>query len=319
MNIVFTGSTKLGMLCCQKLIDIGEYVAGIISAPENIRINSIDYTSKNVLHRNFSSIAKRHEIPYYEIGDRGMKDERLIGFLQKTEMDFMLVAGWHHIIPEEIRRMAPKGAAGIHASLLPKYRGGAPLVWAIINGETETGVSLFYLEKEIDTGGILAQSRIPIAFEDDIYTLYEKVNIKSVEIVTETIPKVRSGTLDVRAQDELQATYFPLRSPSDGIIDWGKNAIEIYNWVRAQTKPYPGAYTYLQGNQKTLLWRVSPAENLPENSRLKPGEIVHDGANAIVHCREGYVRLLDYEISGESNPVIRRGRFGNYNEKDSFS
>ncbi|MEK6844010.1 MAG: methionyl-tRNA formyltransferase [Nanoarchaeota archaeon] len=314
MNIVFTGSTELGMLCCQKLIDLGEHVAGIISAPENIKITSTPHTSKNVLHRNFSSIAKRHEIPYYEIGDRGMKDEGLVGFLQKTEMDFMLVAGWHHIIPEKIRRMAPKGAAGIHASLLPKYRGGAPLVWAIINGETETGVSLFYLEKGIDTGGILAQSRIPIAFEDDIRTLYDKVNIKSVEIVIETIPKVRSGTLDVRTQDELQATYFPLRFPSDGIIDWDKNAIEIYNWVRAQTKPYPGAYTYLDGNQKTLLWKVSPAENLPENSHLQPGEIMHDGANAIVHCREGYVRLLDYEISGENNPVIRRGRFGNYNE-----
>jgi len=317
MNIVFTGSTNLGMLCCQRLIDMGESVTGIISAPEKIRIASSNYETRNVQHRNFSLVARENKIPYYEIGEKGMKDGALVDFLQDTGVDFMLVAGWHHIIPEKIRRMASKGVAGLHASLLPRYRGGAPLVWAIINGETETGVSLFYLEKGIDTGDILAQARIPIDFEDDISTLYEKVNVKSVDLVAGTIPKVKSGTLEVQAQDSSQATYFPQRLPSDGMIDWNKNPTVIYNWVRAQTKPYPGAFTYFQGNQKALVWKVLPTENPQVIRQQQPGEIINIGEDTLVRCQGGFIRLLDYEINGKKNPLVENGRFGNSNDKEN--
>ena len=157
------------------------------------------------------------------------------------------------MIPDAILKLAKKGAMGIHGSLLPKYRGNAPFVWAMINGEKETGVSLFYFEKGIDEGDIVARKEFPIEENETIKDVLEKARTASVDILLEYLPMIANGTAPKIPQDHSQATIFPKRTPEDGLIDWSWNAKRIKDFIRAQTKPYPGAFTIIN-NKKIVLW-----------------------------------------------------------------
>lgn len=186
-----------------------------------------------------------------------MQDEIMaFSYLQRLshwQPDLLLVLGWYYIIPREVRERAPLGCAGIHASLLPKYRGGAPIPWAIINGETTTGVTFFYMGDGIDDGDIITQKEFPIEGVDNCATLYEKATQASVQMLRQYLPQIANGTAPRIPQDHSQATYFPLRKPEDGLIDWSWDAKRIRNFIRAQTKPYPGAFTYIK-NKKVIIW-----------------------------------------------------------------
>lgn len=308
MNTVIVGATSLTQKCAERILAKGLPIAGIVSSPKAFSISYSKEPVVNVQHSDMQSLASKNNIPYYEIGECGMKDKGLESFLEDTKMDFMLVAGWYHMVPRKIRELASRGAAGIHASLLPKYRGGAPLVWALINGEEKTGVSLFYLEDGVDKGGILAQKTISIKKEDTIKTLYDKVNEESISIVGETLPKIISGEIISTAQNEDGATHYPQRSPKDGLIDWNDSPEQIYNWVRAQTRPYPGAFTYL-GDDKIKIWSVdikSPEEEL--SREISPGTIFNSEDKTYVKCSDGFISLTDYEVEDSQNPRIN-GRF----------
>jgi methionyl-tRNA formyltransferase len=156
--------------------------------------------------------------------------------------------------------------AGIHASLLPKYRGGAPLVWAIINGEKTTGVSLFYFDQGVDTGDVIAQKKIEISDTDDIRTVYEKATLAAVDVLRESLPLIREGQAPRIPQDHANATIFPQRKPEDGLIDWTRTPDEIRNFIRAQTRPYPGAFTVLEG-KKVTIWDADIVDLNSENNQ----------------------------------------------------
>ena len=172
--------------------------------------------------------------------------------ITRWQPDLLLVLGWYYMIPRKVRESAPLGCVGFHASLLPKYRGGAPIPWAIINGETETGVSFFYLDGNMDSGDIISQIAFDIGENDTCGTVYEKATLASIKILQEYIPQIAAGTAPRIAQDETQATYFPQRKPEDGLIDWSWNAKHIHSFIRAQTRPYPGAFTFIEGKKVTI-------------------------------------------------------------------
>jgi methionyl-tRNA formyltransferase len=175
------------------------------------------------------------------------------GTVMDIKPDLILAIGWYYMIPDQMMKLAGKGAIGIHGSLLPKYRGNAPFVWAMINGEKETGISLFYFEKGIDEGDIIAQKKIPIGEKETIRDILNKARGSSVEILLEYLPKIADGTAPRIPQDNSQATLFPKRTPDDGLIDWSWDAKRIHDFIRAQTKPYPGAFTYIN-NKKVIIW-----------------------------------------------------------------
>jgi methionyl-tRNA formyltransferase len=182
-----------------------------------------------------------------------MSDPKYIKTIQAWGPDFGLAIGWYYMVPRVVRDLFPLGIAGMHASLLPKYRGGSPLVWAIINGEAKTGVTLFYFDDGVDTGEIISQVEIKITRDDTIKTVYEKATQISRDILREYIPLIRQGIAPRIPQDHRVATQFPQRKPEDGLLDWSKSAEEIQNFIRAQTKPYPGAFTFVQG-KKVIIW-----------------------------------------------------------------
>ncbi len=173
------------------------------------------------------------------------KASELISSISEHQPDLCIVVGWYWVLKPDLLNMVPYGWLGIHASLLPKHRGGAPLVWAVINGETKTGLSLFYFDEGMDTGDIVAQKEISIEFEDTIADILAKAEIQSLEIVKENYPLLLKGDAARQNQDHRQATYVALRQPSDGRIDWSQPAQTIYNFIRAQTHPYPGAFCFL--------------------------------------------------------------------------
>jgi methionyl-tRNA formyltransferase len=250
MRTIFFGATDLGYQCCERLLDRGENIVGLFTIPREFRISySPTQPVKNVLFRDLHQLADRHGIPLVEV--TGKMDE-YIGKVAELHPDLIVVIGWYYMVPRRMRELASKGCVGVHASLLPRYRGGAPLVWAMINGEPEAGVTLFHFADGIDDGDIIAQQSFPIESTDTIREVLDKATRASIEIVETYLPRLAEGTAPRTAQDHSRATLLPQRSPDDGLIDWAWDPVRINNFIRAQTKPYPGAFTYIGGKRVTI-------------------------------------------------------------------
>lgn len=251
MRVVFFGATELGHRCCQTLIESGEELVGIVSMPEQFPISYATEPVRNVTYRSFADLAERASVPLVEV--TSLKSAEVVETVRAWRGDLGLAIGWFYLVPTALREAFPRGVVGIHASLLPRYRGGAPLVWAMINGEEQTGVTLFYLDDGVDTGDVIAQMEVEIGRDDTIGQVYARAAAASVDLVRTYVPLIRKGTAPRSPQDHSQASVFPQRSPDDGEIDWSKSAEEIRNFIRAQTRPYPGAFTRING-RKLVVW-----------------------------------------------------------------
>ncbi len=254
MKVLFFGASELGYDCCECLINNNIEIAGIFTIPQNFSIKYKDEIEKivikNVTFKDFNELGRKYNIPVTTV--EGNVAE-YCDYIQNLKPDLIVVIGWYYMIPQSIMQIPPKGSIGIHASMLPKYRGNAPLVWAIINGEKESGVSLFYFENGIDSGDIIAQQKFNIENTDTIKDVLEKVKICSKEILIENIILLKENRAPRCVQDHSQATVFPKRTPKDGEINWSLSIKEIKDFIRAQTKPYPGAFTYING-KKVIIW-----------------------------------------------------------------
>ena len=257
MRIVFFGASELGHSCYKLILDHKLCdVVGMFTIPQEFKISYSKRPVRNYLYADFHNLANEYHIPIIEVTEKMSFYRDQVAALNP---DFLLVIGWYYMIPRSLREVAPKGCAGIHASLLPKYRGGAPLVWAMINGEKETGVSFFYLVDEADAGDIIAQKRFPIEQSDTIRDLLAKTESASHEILLEMLPKIADGTAPRTPQNHAEATTVPQRKPEDGLIDWSWSAERIQNFIRAQTRPYPGAFTVIDG-KKVTIWEATVEE-----------------------------------------------------------
>ncbi len=257
MNIVFFGATELGYKCCRLIIENKlANICGIFTIPQEFNISYSDKPVINVNFADFHELGNEFGIPVTDVtGKMGTYTDKI----QKFNPDLIVVIGWYYMIPEAIRNLAAKGCVGMHASLLPKYRGGAPLVWAIINGEEKTGLTFFYLGSGVDNGDIIAQHEIEIKETETIKDILDKVTASALDITREFIPMLSSGKAPRIKQDESQATTVPQRKPEDGQIDWNWDVKRIKNFIRAQTKPYPGAFTIING-KKINLWDAEITE-----------------------------------------------------------
>lgn len=253
MKTVFFGSSLLGYRCCEQLLRNGANIVHIFTIPQEFSIsyNAGDESKvSNVNYADFRLLSKKYGVGLTEVVSKLSNYEEIY---KSVSPDFALAIGWYHMIPYSFIDATPRGVAGIHGSLLPKYRGNAPLVWAMINGEKQTGVSLFYFEKEVDAGDIIDQEKVDITENDTISDLLKKVESASLSILDRTYPLIESGTHQSVPQKHEDATYYPARSPKDGEIDWSMSVKQIRDFIRAQTRPYPGAFTII-GNTKITLW-----------------------------------------------------------------
>ncbi len=301
MRIVFLGASELGWECCRTLLESGQQVVGILSIPREFRISWSTRPVTNVRFKSFDNLSREYGVPIEHVTSK-MSDPRYRMLLESWNPDLLVVIGWYYLVPRALRDSAPLGAVGIHASLLPRYRGGAPLVWAMINGERESGISLFHFADGVDTGDVIAQRTFAISLEDDISTLIWKSTAASLDVLRECMPKLAAGTAPRLPQDHSKATVVPQRKPEDGLLDWNRlTALEAYNWVRAQTRPYPGAFTFL-GREKITLWRVVPPAT-PKMVDAPPGAVVISRSDVPevfgVVCADGkLVGVSEAEVSG---------------------
>ena len=194
---------------------------------------------------------------------------------------------YRNLLSDEVLSLAPLGGFNLHGSLLPRYRGRAPVNWVLVNGESETGVTLHKMVKRPDAGDIVGQQRVAIAEEDSALTLHKKVLAAAAHLLEEQLPKLKSGSATFSPQDESQASYFGRRSAADGEIQWHHSAGAIHNLVRAVTEPYPGAFSYL-GQRKLIVWRSRP---LAIEHDKQPGTVLSI-APLVVACGEGALEII---------------------------
>ena len=228
---------------------------------------------------------------------RNVNDAEAVAWIREKTPDVMLVVGWTQLVKPELLKVPRTAALGFHASLLPKYRGRAPVNWAILNGESETGNTMIVLEPGADEGDIVSQRRIPITDEDDCATIYQKVSDTECEMLDEVLPLIQQGRVPRTKQDPAQATVMPKRRPEDGLIDWNWTSKRLYDWIRALTRPYPGAFTFLAG-QKITIWKASW---MTGSLRNPPGSIEFDRDRCpLVATRDGYLKLLQIECESQA-------------------
>ncbi|HEN7338746.1 bifunctional UDP-4-amino-4-deoxy-L-arabinose formyltransferase/UDP-glucuronic acid oxidase ArnA [Serratia marcescens] len=236
----------------------------------------------------FSSVARlgaELDLPVYAPED--VNHPLWVDRIRALQPDVIFSFYYRHMLSDEILSLAPQGGFNLHGSLLPRYRGRAPVNWALVNGETETGATLHKMVKRPDAGDIVGQQKVAIADGDIALTLHKKVLEAAQIVLKEQLPKLKNGTATFTRQDESQASYFGRRSAADGEILWHKSAKEINNLVRAVTEPYPGAFSYL-GQRQLIVWR---SRVLDTQHDKQPGTVLSTSP-LVIACGEGALEIV---------------------------
>ena len=242
-RIVVFAAERVGLACVQALMKSGANLVGVITAHDGLMDQIADWVT-------FDELATAHGLPLLKI--RNCRRPEVAEKVAELKPDLICVVSWSMIIPPEILALAGQGAVGIHYSLLPARRGGAPLNWALIDGLTESGITLYYLDEGVDTGDIIASLAFQIEAGDNAKTLLDKIVVLAPRLLLEYIDGILAGSAPRRKQDDSQASTTPRRRPEDGLIDWSRSPQELYNFIRALSPPYPGAFTFV-GERKLVI------------------------------------------------------------------
>lgn len=282
MNIVFMGTPAFSVPILEALVASEYTVSAVVTQPDR------PVGRKKVLTPSpVKEAALKHQIevlqPEKISGSPEM--ERII----ELNPDLIVTAAFGQFLPTKLLNVPKYGAINVHASLLPKYRGGAPVHYSLIKGEKETGVSIMYMKKKMDAGDVLAQKSLPITRADDVGTLFNRLSILGRDLLMETIPKIFEGDVHPVPQDEARVTFSPNITPEQEVLNWNKTAAEIDFQVRG-LRPFPGTYTFLEG-ERFKIWAVTPLEVETDKT---PGTIIDIQKDTIlVACGKGTVVQLD--------------------------
>lgn len=231
---------------------------------------------------------KQKAIPLFKGNPRNNK---AVEFIEGFEVDVICSVNYLFLINENIITKPKKIIFNLHGSLLPKYRGRTPHVWAIINNENKTGITAHVIEKGCDTGAIIEQVEVPIFNDDTGADVLKKYTNLYYPLVKKVLNQIETNTLNLVVQNEDEASYFGKRTPKDGGINWDWSALQIYNWVRAQANPYPGAFAFYEG-EKVIIDNVSYNETLLKHHiELENGTIIKLDNQLIIKVSNGYVQL----------------------------
>jgi methionyl-tRNA formyltransferase len=243
-KILFIGSKKLGYeILAEMLLHHSDIKCSVVTID--------DHDDGRSYLCEYIRLAKDSKIELHVARSR-KESEKII---RKIMPDLCIVAGWYWIIGSELLSKVPFGFIGVHYSLLPKYRGGSPLVWQIINGEKTVGVTIFKFNTGIDDGPVLDQQSVNVDINEDISLVLTNLEHATLKSFRRVYPQILSQSIILKDQNHDMATYCAPRSPCDGVIDWSANAEDIHNFIRAQSHPYPGAYSHYDG-QKVIICKA---------------------------------------------------------------
>ena len=286
MRNVLLAYHDIGAVCLEELIASGDELALVITHD--------DRPGETIWFRSVAAVAERHGIPV--IAPPDVNAPEIVARVRALEPDFLFSAMFRQLLKRELLEVPRRGALNLHPSLLPRFRGRSPINWVLVEGETETGVTLHYMVEKADRGDIVAQRRIAIDDEDTALTLHRKATEESRLLMREVYPLLASGRAPRIVQEQSRASYYGGRRPADGEIDWRRPARVIYDLVRAVTHPYPGAFTWHRGRRIFVWW----ARSGPPAQALRPGEVwLAEDAAVWVGAGEGALRLERVEVEGQ--------------------
>ena len=284
MNIVFMGTPDFAVPCLQALLDAGYPVTGVFTQPDKPKGRGYQLTPPPV-----KELALSHNLPVYQ-PQKLRGNPEAMELLCQCKADLLVTVAYGKILPKEMLELPRLGCINVHASLLPKYRGAGPIQWAVINGETETGVTTMYMAEGVDTGDMLEKASLSIGENETADELSVRLAALGAELLLSTVARAEAGTLCPVPQDESLATHAPMLDKKMALLDFTKPAAEVHNLIRGLSS-WPCAYTFYQGKRlKVYRSRLS-------SLRGKPGELV-DPKRFAVACGEGAVELETVQYEG---------------------
>lgn len=296
LRIVFMGTPGFAVESLKALVEKGYNIVGVITAPD--RPAGRGYKLQPSAVKEYA-LSQGLNI----LQPEKLRDEDFLEELRALKADIQVVVAFR-MLPEVVWNMPPKGTFNLHGSLLPQYRGAAPINWAIINGEKETGVTTFFLKHEIDTGEIIMQEKIEIAPNDNVEVIHDKLMYVGAELVVKTIDAVISDSVEPVCQsnfyeDAAQLKGAPKIFKETCEIDWNKTAAEVHNFVRGLS-PYPAAWADLEVNGQKHSFKIFETLPVKEEHNNKPGTIITDNKSLLrIAVSDGYVEVLDLQLSGK--------------------
>ncbi len=295
MKIVFMGTPEFAVASLKKIFESRHEIAAVVTAPDKERGRG-----RKVTFNPVKEFAVKNNLRLLQ--PETLRDEIFIDELKKLEADIFVVAAFK-ILPKEVYTIPKFGSFNLHASLLPKYRGAAPIQWTLINGEKETGVTTFFLEEKVDTGNIILQEKIPIDDDDDYGILYNKLMKVGAGTVLKTIEKIKEGNYQLLSQDNSLATPAPKITKELCKIDWSKSAVEIHNLIRGLS-PYPAAFFYNKGKlYKIFKTRVIENNQLIVNS-LQNSRFSILNSQLFAKTGRGILQILEIQLEGRKRMTV---------------
>jgi methionyl-tRNA formyltransferase len=287
------GFHEEGFLALKYLLEKNYPVTAIFTLNE-------EASGKRAAVRDFSKLAEKYKVRLVEVSH--INDESSVAELKELSPNILFVIGWSQILSKDVLSIASDYTIGAHASLLPKNRGSAPINWSLINGELVTGNTLIELSEEVDAGAVLSQRKFQITLYDSCHTLYQKVAVSNRDMIVDFLMKYHSSNVEKKEQKIAGLPVLPRRRPQDGLINWQQSAKKIYDFIRALTKPYPGAFSYL-GGKKVYLWKASYSESSHINGLGRFSEFYYsfepELCSVRVECMQGSILIHQIEVEGE--------------------
>lgn len=282
MRILFMGTPDFAVPSLEALVQAGHTVCGVFTQPDKPKNRGM-----KLLPPPIKVCAQSHDIPVYQ--PTKLRDGSALALIQELAPELIVVAAYGRILPDDILAVPPKGCINVHSSLLPAYRGAAPINWAILNGDQETGVTIMHMAHDLDAGDIIAQTATPIPPDETAPELYDRLARMGAELLVKVVADLAAGTASRTPQDHSKATLAPMLSKELSPMDWNRTAGQLHNQVRGLI-PWPAAVTTLSGNR----CKVFSTTILEENTGAAPGTILRaDKAGIDVACGEGTVLRID--------------------------
>ncbi len=286
------GYHNIGYACLEVLIDLcrqfGDEIAAVVT--------HADDPQEEIWFASVRDLAGATYLPVYQ--PRDPNDPAFVETMRRLGADWLFSCYYRHMLKRPLLAVPRLGALNLHGSLLPRYRGRCPVNWVLVNGEPETGVTLHYMEEKPDKGDIVGQKPLAIHPDDTALTLFARMTVAAGALLRERYPLLRAGTAPRFPQDQSQASYFGGRKPADGLISWDKDALSVYNLVRAVTHPYPGAFTFFKG-RKLYIWAGKPLA-APANPK-PPGVVAAHlpGEGLLVAAGQGQFLIQQAQWEGQ--------------------
>lgn len=296
LKIVFFGTPDFAVESLKRLVEAGFHIAAVVTMPDKPAGRG-----HHLLQSAVKQYAVSQGLPLLQ--PVNLKDEAFVSELRAIGADLHIVIAFR-MLPQVVWAMPPLGTFNLHASLLPKYRGAAPINWAVMNGDSETGVTTFFLKHEIDTGDIIEQRRVPIGRTDNVETVHDRLMMLGADMVLHTVEAIVAGEVKPIPQEQLlhageEPTSAPKIFKETCRINWSRPAEQVYNHIRGLS-PYPAAWTeWIDANEKTYAVKIFETGEPEPAQDLTPGALKTDGRRLWIACGDGWLEVKSLQQAGK--------------------